>query len=52
MIDERLLQRMQRSIFGKALDGDDVSAVLHDGQRQAGIDPSPSTRTVQAPHWP
>jgi hypothetical protein len=48
VIDERLLQRVQRSIFGKALDRSDVGAVFHDGQCQAGIDPPPLD--LQAPH--
>ena len=38
MVDEGLLQRMQRAVVGQALDGGDLGAVLHDGQGQAGID--------------
>ena len=38
VIDEGLLQRMQRAVFGKPFDGGDLGAVLHDGEREAGID--------------
>ena len=38
MVDERLLQRMQRAVRRQAFDRGDLGAVLHDGQRQAGID--------------
>ena len=41
MVDERLLQRMQRAVRRQALDGGDLGAVLHDRERQAGIDPPP-----------
>ena len=41
VIDERLLQRMQRAIRRQALDGGHFGAVLHDGEREAGIDPPP-----------
>ena len=40
VIDERLLQGMERAIGGKAFDRGDVGAVRHDGQRQAGIHPA------------
>ena len=39
MVDEGLLQGMQRSIPGKSFDGRDLRAVLHDSEHQAGIDP-------------
>lgn len=39
MVDEGLLQGMQRAIPGKTFYGRDLRAVLHDGERQAGIDP-------------
>jgi len=39
MIDEGLLQRVQRAVFGQALDRGDVGAVLHHGQCQAGVEP-------------
>ena len=39
VLDERLLQRMQRSSLRQPLDRRDLSAVLHDRERQAGIDP-------------
>ena len=35
MVDERLLQRMQRAVRREALDGGDLGAVLHDRERQA-----------------
>ena len=38
MGDEGGLHRMQRVALGEALDGDDVGAVVADGERQAGID--------------
>ena len=38
VVDEGLLQRMQRAVGGEPLDGGDLGAVLHDDQRQAGID--------------
>jgi hypothetical protein len=38
MVDEGLLQRMQRTIPGKSFDGRNLRAVLHDSKRQAGID--------------
>ena len=41
MVDERLLQRMQRAVRRQSLDGGDLGAVLHDRQREAGIDPPP-----------
>ncbi len=36
VVDERLLQRMQRAVRRQALDRGDAGAVLHDRQRQAG----------------
>ena len=36
MIDEGLLQRMQRAVLRKPLDRGDACAILHDRQRQAG----------------
>ena len=39
MVDEGLLQGMQRAVLRQALDGGHLGAVLHDGERQAGIDP-------------
>jgi hypothetical protein len=41
VIDKGLLQRMQRTIARKALDGGNFGAFLHDSQCQAGIDPPP-----------
>ena len=38
MVDERLLQRVQFFARGQALDRRDVVAVLHDGEREAGVD--------------
>ena len=38
MVDEGLLQGMQRAIPGKSFDGCDLRAVFHDGERQAGVD--------------
>ena len=35
MVDERLLERMQRAVRRKALDRGDPRAVVHDGERQA-----------------
>jgi hypothetical protein len=43
---------MQRAIRRQPFDRRDLGAVLHHGKREAGIDPRPSTSTVQAPHWP
>ena len=52
MVDERLLQRMQRAVGRETLDRGDLRAIVHDGKRQARIDRRPSMSTVQAPHWP
>ena len=41
MIDERLLQRMQRAVGREALDRGDLRAVVHDGERQARVDAPP-----------
>ena len=41
VIDESLLQRMQRAVSSKALHGGYLCAVLHHRQRQAGIDSPP-----------
>src|SRR5262249_30235090 len=38
VIDERLLNRMKRALFREPFDRRHRSAVLHDRQRQAGID--------------
>ena len=38
MVDERLLKRMQRAIVRQTLDRGDLRAIVHDGERQAGID--------------
>ena len=38
MVDECLLQWVQRAIGREAFDGGDLRAVLHDRERQAGID--------------
>ena len=38
VVDEGLLQRMQRAVRRQAFDGGDLRAVLHHRQREAGID--------------
>ncbi len=38
MVDEGLLQGMQRAVRRQTLDGGHLRAVLHDGERQAGVD--------------
>ena len=38
MVDERLLQRMQRAVVRQAFDRGDLRAIVHDGERQARID--------------
>ncbi len=38
VVDERLLQRMQRAVHRQAFDGGDLGAILHDGEREARID--------------
>jgi hypothetical protein len=38
VVDERLLQWMQRTVGGKALNGGDLGAIFHDRQSQAGVD--------------
>ena len=40
MVDEGLLYWMQRAVFSEAFDCRYLRAVLHHGQRQAGIDPA------------
>ena len=50
MVDEGLLQRMQRTVPGKTLDCRDIGAILHDGQRQTRIDAPAIIKTVHAPH--
>ena len=40
MVDKGLLHRMQHAVFGQAFDCRDLRAVLHDRERQAGIDPA------------
>ena len=35
MVDERLLQRMQRAAGCETLDSGDLRAIVHDGKRQA-----------------
>ena len=53
MVDERLLQRMKRVALGEPFDRrHDLRAVLHDRQVRHELMRLPSTRTVQAPHWP
>ena len=39
MVDEGLLQRMQRAFACQTFDGDDLGAVLHYRERKTGIDP-------------
>src|SRR5215471_5133225 len=51
MVDERLLQRMQRALGCETLNRGDLRTVVHDGKRQA-LTRRPSMSTVQAPHWP
>ncbi len=41
VIDERLLQRMQCAIRRQSFDGRHVGTVVHDGERETGIDPPP-----------
>src|SRR6476620_1410694 len=41
MVDERLLQRMQRRRAAEPLDGLDRGTLVHDGERQAGINSLP-----------
>jgi hypothetical protein len=39
MVDERLLERMQvLATFRQALDGDDLSVLVRDGEGQAAVD--------------
>ena len=40
MVDKGLLHRMERAVFDQAFDCCDLRAVLHDRERQAGIDPA------------
>jgi hypothetical protein len=40
MLDEGGLHRVQRAIAGEAFDGRDLLALLHDRERQAGVDPA------------
>ena len=40
MVDKGLLHRMERAVFDQTFDCCDLRAVLHDRERQAGIDPA------------
>ena len=41
MVDKRLLQGMQHAVRREPFDGSDLGAILHHGERQAGIDAPP-----------
>src|SRR5262245_41886089 len=41
MVDERLLQRMQRALGRETLNRGDLGTIAHDGKRQARIDAPP-----------
>ena len=52
LLEEGLLQWRERLAAGEAFDRRDRFAFVHHRQGETGIDPRPSTNTVQAPHWP
>jgi hypothetical protein len=41
VLDEGRLQRVQRFPAGEALDGRDLGAIVHDRERETGVDPPP-----------
>ena len=52
MVDERLLQRMQRAVVGEPFDGRDLAPSFMTARVRHELIRRPSTSTVHAPHWP
>jgi hypothetical protein len=52
VINERLLQGMERTVLNKPLDGGDGGSLLHDSEREAGIDAAPIDKNRAGPALP
>ena len=52
MIDERLLQRMQRAVARQSLDGRNLRAIFMTASVRHELIRRPSTSTVHPPHCP
>jgi hypothetical protein len=52
VINERLLQGMERTVLSKPLDGGDGGSLLHDSEREAGIDAAPIDKNRAGPALP
>jgi hypothetical protein len=52
VVDERLLNRVQRSPGRQAVSGRDLGAVVRDGRARQESTRSPSKSTMHSPHWP